>query len=56
MLKSLHKRTSFSGIWLDMNEPSNMCSGECNWNKEFKDDKPNPIYVRETINLPYHPG
>ncbi len=29
MLHSLQKKLNFSGIWIDMNEPTNFCQGQC---------------------------
>lgn len=29
MMSSLHDKTKFTGMWLDMNEPANFCNGEC---------------------------
>lgn len=41
MMTSLHDKTNFTGMWLDMNEPANFCNGECP-NKEYVDkDVPN---------------
>jgi lysosomal alpha-glucosidase len=31
MLKSLHEKIKFDGLWMSMNEPANFCSGECDW-------------------------
>lgn len=40
-MTSLHDKTNFTGMWLDMNEPANFCNGECP-NKEYVDkDVPN---------------
>ena len=55
MMKSLHDKCNFTGIWLDMNEPANFCNGECTW------DDPNQhsaisSYKNDPIHLPYIPG
>lgn len=34
-LKNLHSYFNYSGIWLDMNEISNFCDGECIGNSFF---------------------
>jgi len=31
MMYDLYKKVNFTGMWLDMNEPSNFCHGECEW-------------------------
>lgn len=31
MMEDLFKKVNFTGMWLDMNEPSNFCKGECGW-------------------------
>lgn len=41
-----HKILDFDGIWLDMNEPTNFCSGQC-------DHEPTII---NNLTLPYTPG
>jgi alpha-glucosidase/lysosomal alpha-glucosidase len=56
MLELLFMRTKFNGIWLDMNEPSNMCNGECSFKKAVQDDYENISYRSEPFKFPYLPG
>lgn len=46
-LAALHQMVPFSGLWLDMNEPSNFCDGDC------RDTAPADIAYND---LPYTPG
>lgn len=48
MLETLYKKVKFSGIWLDMNEVSNFCSGPCIF--------PNHTGFDYSNDIPYHVG
>lgn len=34
-LRKLHEHMNFSGVWLDMNEISSFCDGECGGNRNY---------------------
>lgn len=42
MMGDLHKKTNFTGMWLDMNEPSNFASCQRSLDKECHWDDRNP--------------
>ena len=35
MLRSFYAKLPFNGLWIDMNEPSNFCNGECGYETEY---------------------
>lgn len=39
-----------------MNEPTNFCDGECNWNKAVEDDDQQEWAIQQRIEFPYLPG
>lgn len=49
MMSYLYNQVPFSGIWLDMNEISNMCDGLCTPPKT-------PAVMDYTTDIPYTPG
>jgi alpha-glucosidase (family GH31 glycosyl hydrolase) len=49
MMQYLYNQVPFSGIWLDMNEISNMCDGLCTPPKE-------EAIIDYTKDIPYTPG
>lgn len=52
-LNSLHTILAFDGLWLDMNEPTNFCDGECPDEMHYVDfEYPSGEYDM----LPYYPG
>lgn len=48
MLQHLYDKIKFSGVWLDMNEISNLCNGPCK--------PPTKAGIDYTNDMPYHPG
>ena len=48
MLQHLYDKIKFSGVWLDMNEISNLCNGPCS--------PPAKTGMDFTNDIPYHPG
>ena len=47
MIEHLYNQTTFSGLWIDMNEPTNFCDGECTrsgWNHTFDYEDENISY------------
>lgn len=56
-LGDLHAQAAFDGVWLDMNECSIFCHGECDPNGESHVvDAADPHDPHEFDNLPYTPG
>ncbi len=66
-LASLHSQAEFDGIWIDMNEASNFCNGECDPgfspNKNLRRPTDDPFSIlsdphdpKEFDKLPYLPG
>lgn len=55
MLAHLHRHSNFSGIWADMNDPTNFCHGECDW-PILNDTDANTTYLHDPIHFPYLPG
>jgi alpha-glucosidase len=55
MLDEFRKKAPFDGLWVDMNEPTSFCDGECD---DFCDDFdiPNKKFISEKIDLIYNPG
>jgi alpha-glucosidase (family GH31 glycosyl hydrolase) len=49
MLDVLYKKVQFSGVWLDMNELANFCTGAC-------DSPTDPAIFDYSKDLPYQPG
>jgi alpha-glucosidase (family GH31 glycosyl hydrolase) len=49
MMQFLYNQVPFSGIWLDMNEVSNMCDGLCSPPTE-------PAAIDYSKDIPYTPG
>ncbi|CAK60057.1 unnamed protein product (macronuclear) [Paramecium tetraurelia] len=63
MIKHLYQSTNFSGLWIDMNEPTNFCDGECDlqsggdkWNSTMDYTDINEDYKNNHIRFPYIPG
>lgn len=50
MLEHLYSKVKFSGVWLDMNEISNLCNGPCSPPNHTHDG------IDFTNDIPYHPG
>jgi alpha-glucosidase (family GH31 glycosyl hydrolase) len=50
MLQFLYNQINFSGVWLDMNEITNLCDGPCT--------PPNvtTVVIDYTNDIPYQPG
>lgn len=47
MIEHLYNQTTFSGLWIDMNEPTNFCDGECTrsgWNHTYDYEDENITY------------
>jgi hypothetical protein len=49
MMQFLYDQVPFSGIWLDMNEISNMCDGLCT-------PPTTPAVINYAKDIPYTPG
>jgi alpha-glucosidase/lysosomal alpha-glucosidase len=57
MLEHLYKQCNYSGIWIDMNEPTNFCNGECDWSRSMPDeDFIVESFKNDIFKLPYTPG
>ncbi|KRX04230.1 Glycoside hydrolase, superfamily [Pseudocohnilembus persalinus] len=57
MTESLHQKTLFSGMWLDMNEPANFCNGECQYNDQNTVSQiPKSEYLSQPFDFPYNIG